>query len=133
MTKISLDTNAYSAFMAGDERVFKYIVESEVVYISTIVIGELFAGFLGGGKLVKNREELQSFLSKRGVLVLDVTMETAEIFGEIKAELRGRGKMIPLDDIWIAAHSIETGSKLVTFDKHFRNVGGLRIWEELEL
>ena len=97
------------------------------------MIGELFAGFQGGGRLVQNREELQSFLGKRGVIVLDVTRETAEIFGEIKAELRGSGKMIPLDDIWIAAHSIETGSKLVTFDKHFRNVVGLRIWAELEL
>lgn len=131
MTKILLDTNAYSAFMSGDKSVFDYIVESEVVYISTIAIGELFAGFHGGGKITQNREELRSFLSKDGVEVIDVTVETAEIFGEIKAGLSKKDKMIPLNDIWIAAHSIETGSKLVTYDKHFKSISGLRIWEEL--
>jgi len=132
MTKIVLDTNAYSSFMSGDKSVFDYIVESEVIYISTIVIGELFAGFHGGGKVSQNREELRSFLSKEGVEVIDVTVETAEIFGEIKAGLSKKGKMIPLNDIWIAAHSIETGSKLVTYDKHFKTITGLRIWEELK-
>jgi tRNA(fMet)-specific endonuclease VapC len=132
MTKILLDTNAYSSFLSGDKSVFDYIVEAEVIYISTIVIGELFAGFHGGGKLSQNREELKSFLSKDGVEVIDVTVETAEIFGEIKAGLSKKGKMIPLNDIWIAAHSIETGSKLITYDKHFKNISGLRIWEELK-
>ena len=132
MTKTLLDTNAYSAFMSGDELVLEYIIESEVIYISTIVIGELFAGFHGGGKLTQNREELRSFLRKDGVEVIDVTIETAEIFGEIKAGLRKKGSMLPLNDIWIAAHSIETGSKLVTYDKHFKSIDGLRIWEELD-
>ena len=132
MTKILLDTNAYSSFLSGDKCVFDYIVEAEVIYISTIVIGELFAGFHGGGKLSQNREELKSFLNKDGVEVIDVTIETAEIFGEIKAGLSKKEKMIPLNDIWIAAHSIETGSKLVTYDKHFKNISGLRIWEELK-
>jgi len=132
MTKILLDTNAYSSFLSGDKNVFDYIVDAEVIYISTIVIGELFAGFHGGGKLSQNREELKSFLNKDGVEVIDVTVETAEIFGEIKAGLSKKGKMIPLNDIWIAAHSIETGSKLVTYDKHFKSINGLRIWEELK-
>ena len=131
MTKILLDTNAYSGFMAGDKRVFEYIVEAEVIYISTIVIGELFAGFHGGEKLTQNKEELKSFLNKDGVKIIDVTMETAEIFGEIKSVLSKKGKMIPLNDIWIAAHAIETGSKLITYDDHFKNINGLRIWEEL--
>jgi tRNA(fMet)-specific endonuclease VapC len=131
MTKILLDTNAYSAFMAGDKSVFEHIIEAEAIYISTIVIGELFAGFHGGGKLSQNREELKLFLSKDGVKTIDVTMETAEIFGEIKSELAKTGKMILLNDIWIAAHSIEMGSKLITYDRHFKNISGLRIWEEL--
>jgi tRNA(fMet)-specific endonuclease VapC len=131
MTKILLDTNAYSAFMYGNKKVFGYIIESEVTYMSTIVIGELFAGFHGGGKLVQNREELKSFLSKEGVELIAVSIETAEIFGEIKARLSKQGKMLPINDIWIAAHAIETGSKLITFDEHFKSISGLRVWEEL--
>lgn len=131
MTKVLLDTNAYSGFMAGDKKVFDYIVEAEVIYLSTIVIGELFAGFHGGEKFVQNREELKDFLGKDGVTIIDVTMETAEIFGELRSGLAKKGKMIPINDIWIAAHAIETGSKLITYDDHFKNINGVRIWEEL--
>jgi tRNA(fMet)-specific endonuclease VapC len=126
--KILLDTNAYSGFMGGDKAVLDYLIEAEYVYLSTIMIGELFAGFRGGRKYEANVEELKEFLSKDGVRTIDVTFETAEIFGEIKAELSKKGRMIPLNDIWIAAHSIETGSKLVTYDTHFKNIAGLRIW-----
>lgn len=132
MTKIILDTNAYSAFMGGDKKVFDYIVESEVVYISTIVIGELFAGFYRGEKLTQHREELRAFLDKDGVEVIDVSIETAEIFGEIKASLSKEDKMIPLNDIWIAAHSVETGAKLISYDTHFKSICGLRIWNVLQ-
>jgi len=127
--KILLDTNAYSGFMNGDQNVLDYMVGSENIYLSTIMIGELFAGFRGGKKYTANVEELRNFLSKDGVGTIDVTFETAEIFGEIKAELSKKGKMIPLNDIWIAAHAIETGSKLVTYDIHFKSIAGLRIWE----
>ncbi|MPL78622.1 Ribonuclease VapC2 [bioreactor metagenome] len=132
MTKIILDTNAYSAFMGGDKKVFDYIVESEIVYISTIVIGELFAGFYRGERLTQHREELRAFLDKDGVEVIDVSIETAEIFGEIKASLSKEGKMIPLNDIWIAAHSVETGAKLISYDTHFKSICGLRVWNVLQ-
>jgi tRNA(fMet)-specific endonuclease VapC len=132
MTKILLDTNAYSAFMSGDRLVFDAIVESEVVYVSTIMLGELFAGFHGGKKYSINEQELKTFLNKNGITVINVTIETSEIFGEIKAALRKSGRMIPLNDIWIAAHAIETGSQLITYDTHFRNIPGLRLWQGLK-
>jgi len=132
MKKILLDTNAYSAFMAGDARVLDYLVEAETIYISTVMLGELFAGFCGGRKLTQNRDELRTFLKKESVQVLDVTAETAEIFGEIKSRLTKRGTMVPLNDIWIAAHAIETGSKLITYDEHFKKIDGLRLWEEIK-
>jgi tRNA(fMet)-specific endonuclease VapC len=132
MKKILLDTNAYSAFMAGDKRVFDSMIEAEVIYISTVMLGELFAGFHGGQKFNQNNDELRRFLSKDSIHVIDVTIETAEIFGEIKSGLVKQGTMIPLNDIWIAAHTIETGSKLITYDDHFKHVNGLRVWEELK-
>ena len=131
MKKILLDTNGYSHFMAGDVVVFDYMVESETIYLSTIVIGELFAGFLGGKRTSENKKELLDFIDKPNVEIFDVTIETSEIFGEIKNQLKKAGKMIPLNDIWIAAHAIETGAKLITYDKHFTSISGLRLWEEI--
>ncbi|MEW6565840.1 MAG: type II toxin-antitoxin system VapC family toxin [Spirochaetota bacterium] len=131
MKKILLDTNAYSAFMAGNSHVLEYIVESEEIYLSTIVIGELFAGFYGGKNYDRNIEELKRFLSKDGIKTIDVSIETSEIFGELKNSLSKKGRMLPINDIWIAAHTIETGSKLITFDAHFKQIEGLRIWDHL--
>jgi len=127
--KIALDTNAYSSFMAGDTSILDAIVESEILYLSTVMLGELYAGFRGGNKYSANVGELLSFTRKEGVRIVDVTIDTAEIFGEIKAELGRRGTMIPLNDIWIAAHAIETGAKLVTYDRHFSRIAGLRLWD----
>lgn len=84
MRKILFDTNAYSSFMAGNQVIFDYILESETIYLSTIVIGELFAGFFGGSKISENRMELLDFIEKPNIEVFDATIETAEIFKEIK-------------------------------------------------
>lgn len=70
-------------------------------------------------------------LSKEGIRIINVTIETSEVFGDLKAQLKKKGKMIPLNGIWIAAHAIETGSKLITKDKHFTDIPGLRVWDEL--
>jgi len=56
------------------------------------MIGELFAGFHGGSKFSKNKKELKIFLHKEGVRIIDVSIETSEIFGEIKSELSRKGK-----------------------------------------
>ena len=82
MKKILLDTNAYTAFMNGVKLVFDHIIDSENIYISTIMAGELFAGFIGGKKYSENIDELKKFLKKDGVITLAVTIETSEIFLE---------------------------------------------------
>ena len=51
MKNILLDTNCYSAYLAGDERVLDVLAEAEFVYMSIFVLGELFAGFMGGNPL----------------------------------------------------------------------------------
>jgi predicted nucleic acid-binding protein len=49
----------------------------------------------------------------------------------IKSSLKKAGQPLPLNDVWIAAHALETGSVLVTYDSHFSDVPGLRTWEGL--
>jgi len=56
-----------------------------------------------------------------------VTFVTAERFGRIAAALREKGRGIPTNDIWIAAHAMETGADLVSFDTHFGEIDGL-VW-----
>lgn len=128
MKNILLDTNCYSAYLTGDERVLNVLVEAESVYMSIFVLGELFAGFRGGSKIQQNLDYLKQFLAKKTVKILDATMETAEIFGDLKEKLKKNGSPIPINDVWIAAHALETSSVLITYDAHFQNITGLRRW-----
>ncbi len=132
MRTILLDTNAYVRFLAGDEKILTCLAQAGRVYMSVFVLGELVAGFLAGSKEKQNRQVLDRFLAKPSVVVLDATRETAEYFGLIKAALRKSGQPIPINDVWIAAHALETGAVLVTYDMHFTAVPGLRTWDELE-
>ena len=108
--------------MMGDVTVLDALGEAAEVYLSIFVIGELYFGFTAGTKGKKNREVLTQFLKKPTVKIIHTTMETAEIFGRLKTSLKKRGSPIPVNDLWIASHSIETGSFLLTFDSHFKTI-----------
>ncbi len=129
MKKVLLDTNAYSELLKGDERVLNEVGEAEKVYMSVFVLGELFYGFKGGRREIQNRGYLKKFLSKHTVRMLEASEQTAEYFSEIKHNLKTLGKIIPLNDVWIAAHVMQHGAILITFDKHFEHIPGVRIWQ----
>jgi tRNA(fMet)-specific endonuclease VapC len=131
MKKIILDSNAYTRLLAGDEKVLDVVASTETVFMSIFVLGELHAGFLGGSKERENRDVLKRFLLKPSVKILNATLETAEVFGSIKNTLRRAGTPLPINDVWIAAHGVETGSTIVTYDTHFKQVPGLRLWDQL--
>ena len=132
MRKILLATNAYVRFLRGDEKVMTYLAQADSVYMSVFVLGELYAGFKAGGKDRNNRQILERFLLKPTVTVLEATIETADIFGIIRASLKKSGNPIPINDVWIAAHALETGSILVTYEDHFAAIPGLRLWDEID-
>jgi tRNA(fMet)-specific endonuclease VapC len=129
MRRILLDTNAYIRLLAGDEKVLDALAGAERIYMSVFVLGELSAGFRAGRKGRENKNILDRFMEKPAVEILDATRDTADCFGLVKASLRKAGTPIPVNDVWIAAQALETGSILVTFDDHFKAVPGLRIWE----
>jgi tRNA(fMet)-specific endonuclease VapC len=130
MRNILLDTNAYTSLLTGDTRVLDTVASAEVVFMSIFVLGELYAGFRGGTKNVKNRNILEKFLVKPTVKILNATSETAEIFGSLKNNLKKAGTPLPINDVWIAAHAMETGSLIITYDCHFEKIPGIRSWDQ---
>lgn len=123
--KVLLDTNAYSALMRGLPSVVDKVRNAEQVLLSTIVIGELLYGFRHGGRYQKNLEILQRFLETPHVELLPATYVTADRFSLLAAALRRKGKPIPTNDIWIAAHTLEAGADLLSYDNHFSLIDGL--------
>ncbi len=127
MTKILLDTSAYSNLLRGNSDIAKAANEADMVYMSVFVLAELFTGFKGGTKEKLNRNILNKFIDKPTVRIIEGTAETAEIFSEVKHELKMKGTPVPINDIWIASNCIETGSVLITADNHFKLIKGLRV------
>ena len=73
----------------------------------------------------KRIEHLEGFVDGTSFLVCD--LQTAQQYGEIKAELRQQGTPIPDNDIWIAASAIQHSLTLVTHrDVHFDEVSDLQ-------
>jgi tRNA(fMet)-specific endonuclease VapC len=123
--KLCIDTNAYSAFLEINNNVAPLLEQVETILLSTIVLGELYAGFLIGSRYEANCSLLKKFISRAGVSVVDISEDIAERYGEIVAQLKKQGAPIPTNDIWIAATALETGARLVSYDDHFQHVPGL--------
>ena len=123
--KLLLDTNAYAALFRGHPGVAARVRRAEQVLVSAIVAGELLFGFRNGSRYAVNAARLDDFLASPYVELLPVTFVTADRFGRIAAALRRKGRPLPTNDIWIAAHAMESGADLLSFDSHFGEVDGL--------
>ena len=123
--RILLDTNAYSALKRGHAEVADRVRRAEEVILSVVVIGELLLGFRLGTRFRKNVAELEAFLDSPYVTLLPVTLTSADRFARITVALRAKGRQIPTNDVWIAAHAMETGAELVSADEHFEAIDGL--------
>ena len=132
MSRILLDTNAVSSFFSGDRKVLGAVEQAGTILVSVIVLGELHAGFQGGSQARRNRQVLYAFLEKPGVEVLPVSPETAEIFGSVMHGLKKAGTPLPMNDVWLGSQALESGAKLVTYDRHFHFIPGVRVWDELD-
>lgn len=122
MSRLCLDTSAYSLLRRGNEQASQFIDSAEWVGLPAIVIGELWAGFQAGAHRERNARELVEFLSDPIVEELIVDREVAQIYGEIFDSLKKSGTPIPINDVWIAACAARHGATVLTFDAHFENI-----------
>lgn len=127
MQDLLLDTNAYSALQKGQLPARKLVENTQQLYVPWILLGELYFGSFDGNKTQENIAALQEFLAIDKVTVLYPNEQTTVIYGEIAAELKRIGKPLQQNDIWIAALAKQHGYALMTHDRAFEHVIGLRI------
>ena len=123
--RILLDSNAYSRLMRGDDQAAAVVRDATEILMSAVVVGELLYGFRSGSRLERNMADLRSFLNNPYVSFVPVGPVTADRYSRVAAALRARGSPIPANDMWIAAHALETGADLVSADRHFESVDGI--------
>ncbi len=123
--KLCIDTNTYSSLKKGNTEVLRILENADEVLVPTIVLGELYGGFFYGKNKTRNADELDAFLEKPGILIVDISKSIAERYGILIKILKEQGTPIPSNDIWIAAVVMDTGSKLLSQDSHFQNIPGI--------
>jgi len=120
--RVLLDTSGYSAFLKGNSRIKSLLQQVDEIYLNTIILGELLAGFTAGSHEKKNRDILRELLSSPRVSVAHLDEETAERYANIYCYLRAQGTPVPVNDLWIAATAMQYGLKIVTLDSHFLKI-----------
>ncbi|MEP7352370.1 MAG: type II toxin-antitoxin system VapC family toxin [Acidobacteriota bacterium] len=118
-----LDTNALSAFADGHREIRPYVESSEIV-IPVVVLGEYRYGISHSVRRIRYEAWLNTFLP--AIQVLEINRETALWYSQIRSELRHAGKLIPANDVWIAALSKQHSLPILSRDRHFDQVKGLQ-------
>ena len=122
MSRFCLDTSAYSHFKRGDPQVLELLDSADWIGVPSVVIGELWLGFLQGERLDRNVSELNEFLANPVVHELVIDRDVGQVYSEIVVALRSLGTPIPTNDIWIAAAAARSGATLLTYDSHFASI-----------
>lgn len=119
-----LDTNALSGAADGDPAVVALLNKADQVAIPVIVLGEYRYGIAQS----RNRATYANWLKGliNDCLVLDINESTTNYYAEITLELKRKGTPIPTNDIWIAALCRQHSLPLLSRDRNFDLVAGIK-------
>ena len=124
-TKLVLDTSAVLAFFQGSEPAKDAMNRAEVVYLPSISAGELYFGARRCSRPAQEEAKIEALVNQTQALHID--HGTARIYAAVIHQLESQGKRIPLNDIWIAALTMQHGCSLLARDAHFARIEGLNI------
>ena len=120
-----LDTNIVIGLLGGDEAVLSKLDQAPEVFISAVVLGELFFGAAKSGRPLENTAKVERFAVGRNIL--SCNLRVAREYGRLRQRLRAKGRPLPENDVWIAASARCHDPIPVTRDGHFRDVDDLAI------
>jgi tRNA(fMet)-specific endonuclease VapC len=120
-----LDANAAVALLEREIAIREVISQADIVYLCSIVIGELYYGAEKSDRVEANVKRVEAIVAVYPVLDCDEI--TAVHYGRVKNMLRVKGKPVPPNDLWIAATSIQHSLTLLTRDQHFNNIDELTV------
>lgn len=122
---ILLDTSVIIAHFRGRINLFALVAPEEPLFISLVVLGELYKGAVKSANPPKHMAKIQALLQVVGVLPCDAS--TAMQYATVSAAVESKGRPLPQNDLWIAAAALEVDLPLATCDAHFQEIAGLTI------
>jgi tRNA(fMet)-specific endonuclease VapC len=120
-----LDTNVLIAILAADAPVRAKLLPRDELYVPVIAIAELYNGAMHSLKTAENVQQVDELVV--GSVILGCDLGTAREYGALKSALRAGGTPIPDNDLWIAAIAKQHDLTVLSRDRHFEEVPGLRV------
>ena len=119
-----LDTNALSAVADGEGSAIELVARAERLAVPVIVLGEYRLGIAQSRQKASYESWLRQWIA--AVQVLEIDEETTHSYAAIGLELKKMGRPIPVNDLWVAAICRQHSLPLLSRDRHFDLVSGLR-------
>lgn len=122
---LMLDTNAVTAIIKDRAKTLSAILNERPSCISVITEAELRFGLARRAVNVELRRIVENYLAS--VDILPWTSASAGRYGLLRAELDMLGKPLAPMDLLIASHAMAENCTLVSADRAFTQVPGLRL------
>jgi tRNA(fMet)-specific endonuclease VapC len=123
--ELMLVTNAVSALVKGQAAKLAAQLDEQPFCISVITEAELRFGLARRQVNADLRRIVEHFL--RTVDIKPWNSDCAERYASLRTELETRGKPLAPMDLLIAAHALTEGCTLISADRAFSQVPGLRV------
>ena len=119
-----LDTNALSAIAEGEPGARDLFARARLVALPVIVLGEYRFGIAHSRHESEYERWLEEMVSVSRVL--EINEETALWYAVLRSQLKEAGASIPSNDAWIGALCRQHALPLMSRDRHFDLIKGLR-------
>jgi predicted nucleic acid-binding protein len=123
--KVIPDTCAWIDFFSGRATSLSEALEQSLGNDSVTTCGVVIYELLQG--IRSKREEEMILLAFEAVSHIEMTRSLWVKAGRLSATLRRKGVTIPFSDIVIASIALENSLAVMTIDRHFEQVQGLRV------
>jgi tRNA(fMet)-specific endonuclease VapC len=108
---VILDTNGLSAVADGDANLMPILHQATEIAVPVIVLGE----YRYGVRRSRERQRYEQWL-----------MDSLPYYATLRTELKKAGTPIPSNDVWVAALCRQYRLPILSRDRHFDLVAGLR-------
>lgn len=119
-----LDTNALSAWAEGRTGIMAPLRSAERLVVPSVVLGEYYFGIRQSRHRKRYEEWLAQYLPLTEIAA--VTSATADVYADIRLDLKRLGTPIPPNDVWIAAVARQHLLPVLSNDRHLDTVEGVR-------
>ena len=119
-----LDTNALSAWADGHAAIEAPLRVADRLVVPSVVLGEYYFGIRQSRYRSRYQEWLARYLPLTEIAAVNAA--TADTYADIRLELKRLGAPIPSNDAWIAALARQHGLSVLSNDRHFDVVEGVR-------